>query len=125
MVLQIAPDALPVEHASDPERRQPLRRPDAGAMQHLRRSDRAGAQDHFAFGAGLDNFAALKEAYANDTAILDDQAIDQHVLFETQIGALQRGLQETSRGRPAASALLVDVEIADALIVAGIEIRDF
>ncbi len=43
MVLQIAPDALPVEHGLDPERRQPLRRPDAGAMQHLYRSDRAGA----------------------------------------------------------------------------------
>src|SRR5664279_209214 len=35
MVLQIAPDALPVEYSFDPERRQPVRRPDAGAMQDL------------------------------------------------------------------------------------------
>ncbi len=94
-------------------------------MQHLRRSDRAGAQDHFAFCAGLDGFAAPGKTHADGAPLLDDQAIDQDVLFETQIGALQRGLQEASRGRPAASALLVDVEIADALIVAGVEIRNF
>ena len=93
-------------------------------MQHLYRSDRAGAQDHFALGAGLDGFAALHEAHAGGAAVLDDQAIDQHVLFEPQIGTLQCGLQKTARGRPAASALLVDVEIADALIVAGVEIRN-
>ena len=58
MVLQIAPDALAVEHGLDPKRRQPLRRSDAGAVQHLHRSDRAGAQDHFALGAGLNDFAA-------------------------------------------------------------------
>src|SRR5260370_37658586 len=118
MVLQIAPDALAVEHHLDAKRRQPLRRPDAGAMQHLYRSDRAGAQDHFAFGARLDDFATPDEAHAGAAALLDDQAIDQHLLFEAQIGTLQRGLQKTSRRRPAASALLVDVEIAATFIVA-------
>ena len=59
--------------------------PDAGAMQHLGRSDRAGAQDHFALGAGLDDLAALDEAHADRAAVLDDQAIDQHVLFQPQI----------------------------------------
>ena len=124
MVLQIAPDARPVEHGFDPERRQPFRRPDAGAVQHLDRSDRAGAQDHFAFGARLDHFAALHEAHADGAAVLDDQAVDQHVLFQPQIGAVQYRLQEAARRRPAAAALLVDVEIADALIVAGVEIGD-
>src|SRR6266700_2053532 len=94
-------------------------------MQHLCRSDRTGAQDHFAFCAGLDDFAALNETHAGGAALLDDQAIDQHIFFETQIGTRQRGFQKASRRRPAASALLVDVEIADALIVAGIEIRNF
>ena len=122
MVLQIAPDALAIEHDIDAERRQPVRRPDAGAMQHLHRSDRAGAQDHFALGAGLDDLAALHEAHADRAAVLDDQAIDQHVLFQPQIGAVQHRLQKAARRRPAPSALLVDVEIADALIVAGVEI---
>src|SRR6202043_1656645 len=61
MVLQVAPDALPVEDALDPKWRQPFRRPDTGAMQYLHGSDRAGAQDHFALGAGLDGFAATGE----------------------------------------------------------------
>src|SRR6267378_4447981 len=124
MILQVAPDALPVEHWLDPKRRQPLGWSDAGAMQHLCRSDRARAQDHFAPGAGLDDFAAPSETHSSGAAVLDDQAIDQHVLFETQIGTLQRRLQEPSRCRPAAAALLVYVEIADALIVAGVEIRN-
>ncbi len=125
MVLQIAPDALPVEDDLDPERRQPVRRSDAGAMQHLNRSDRASAQDHFAAGASLDNLATLAEAHPDGAPLLDNQAIGQHVRLKTQIGTVQGGLQETPCRRPAASALLVDVEIADAFIVAGIEIRNF
>src|SRR6266404_1415299 len=93
-------------------------------MQHLYRSDRAGAQDHLAPGAGLSGFASLNEAHPGGASVLDDQAIHQHVFLELKIGAPQRGLQKTSRRRPSASALLVDVEIADALIVAGIEIRN-
>ena len=124
MVLQIAPDALAVEHASDPKRRQPVRRPDAGAVQYLRRADRAGAHDDFALGAGLDHLAALHEAHADRTAVLDHQPVDQHVLFKPQIGTLQCGLEKTPRRRPAPAALLVDVEIADAFIVAGVEIRN-
>src|SRR6202011_4692644 len=89
MVLQIAPDTLAVEHGLDPKWRQPLRGPDAGAMQQLGRSDRAGAQDHFAFGARLQNFAALDKAHAGGATVFDDQPIDQHVLFEAQIATVQ------------------------------------
>ena len=71
MVLQIAPDALTIEHDIDAKRRKPLRRPDAGAMQHLRRSDRAGAENDFAPGASLDRLIALYEAYTDRTAVLD------------------------------------------------------
>ena len=124
MVLQIASDALAVEHDIDAERRQPVGRADAGAVQHLHRSDRARAQNHFALGAGLDDFTALDEAHADGAAVLDDQAIDQHVLFQPQIGAVQHRLEKAARGRPAPAALLVDVEIADAFIVAGVEIRN-
>ena len=122
MVLQVAADAGPVEHGIDAERRKPVGRPDAGAMQHLRRTDRAGAQDDFALGAGLDDLAALHEAHADGAAVLDDQLVDQHVLFQPQVGAVQHRLEEAARRRPASAALLVDVEIARAFIVAGVEI---
>ena len=124
MVLQVAARRPGASSTGvDPERRQPFRRPDAGAMQHLDRSDRAGAQDHLALGARLDDLAALHEAHAGGAAVLDDQPVDQHVRFEPQVGPLQRRLQKAARRRPAPPALLVDVEIADALIVAGVEIR--
>src|SRR4029077_13978653 len=124
VILKISPDALPIEDAINPERSKPFGGRDAGAVQALRRADRARAQDHFAPGAGLHDFAADLEAHAGRAALFDDQAIDQHVRFETQIGAIKRGLEEAARRRPAASALLVDVKIADPFIVARVEIRN-
>ena len=70
------------------------------------------------------DLTALHEAHADRASVLDDQPIDQHVFFEPQIGSLQGRLQKPSRRRPAAAALLVDVEIADAFIVAGVEVRN-
>ncbi len=69
-------------------------------------------------------FVALIEAHADGAAVLDDEPVDQHVLFQPQIGTVQHGFQKPPRGGPAPSALLVDVEIADAFIVAGVEIGD-
>ena len=64
----------------------------------------------------------MHEADADGAAVLDDQAVDQHVLFQPQVGAVQDRLQKAARRRPAPSALLVDVEVADAFIIAGVEI---
>src|SRR4029077_17528075 len=64
MVLQVAPYTRFVERDVDAERREPVGRPDAGPVQHLRRSDRSRTQDDFAPGARLDHLAALHEAHA-------------------------------------------------------------
>src|SRR5438093_1104057 len=61
-------------------------------------------------------------AMVSGAPVLDYQALDQRVLFETQIGPCQRGLEKTARRGPAPAALLVDVKIAHTFIVAGIEI---
>src|SRR3974390_1573582 len=111
MILKISPDALPIEDAFDAKRSKPFGGSDAGAVQDLRRADRARAQDHFAPGAGPQGFAVSFQAHAGGAALLDDQAIHQHVLFEMQIGTTKCGLEEAARRRPAASALLVDVKI--------------
>src|SRR5258708_17001167 len=109
MILEIAPDAVAVEHDIDAERGEPVRRANAGAVQHLGRSDRAGAQDDFALRAGLDDLAAPDKSHADGAPVLDDETLGQHLLFQAQIGAADRGLQETARGRPAPPALLPDV----------------
>ena len=69
-------------------------------------------------------FVPLIKSHADGAAVLDDETVDQHVLFQPQIGAVQHRLEKSPRGGPAPAALLVDVEIADAFIVAGVEIGD-
>ncbi len=54
---------------------------------------------------------------------LEQHLFDQHAGLETEIGAAERGLQEGARRGPAQAALLVDVEVADAGVVAGVEVR--
>ena len=67
------------------------RRAEAGAMQHLHRSDRAGAKDHFALRASIDDLAAAQEPHAGGPAVLDDEAIGQHMFLDAQIAAAKRG----------------------------------
>src|SRR5204862_7725122 len=102
----------------------PVRRADAGAMQQLDRSDRAGAQDDFALRAGLEDLATPEKSHADGAPILDDETVGQHLFFQAQIGAAERGFQKTARRRPAPPALLVDVEIADPFVVAGLAVGD-
>ena len=47
---------------------------------------------------------------------------DRHVGLQPQIGAMQHRFQKAPRRRPAPAALLVDVKIIAAFIVAGVEI---
>src|SRR5690606_284614 len=87
-----------------------------------RRADRAGAENNFAAGARLDLLWPLPEHDADRAAVLDEQAVDQHVGFEPQIWTVQHRLEEAARRRPAPATFLVDVEVADALVVAGVEV---
>src|SRR3974377_806853 len=52
------------------------------------------------------------------------ETLNQTASFQPQIPSMQHRLEEAARRRPAAPALLVDVKVADALIVAGVEIVD-
>src|SRR5581483_912206 len=94
-------------------------------MQHLYRTDRAGRQNHFARRASLKNLAIPVKQDAGRTALLENETIDEHVFLKSQIGALQGGSQKAARRRPTPAALLIDMEIAGAFVVAGVEIRNF
>jgi len=52
------------------------------------------------------------------------EALDQAAGLQPQVGPPERRLQESARRRPAPAALLVDVEITRAFVVAGVEIVD-
>src|SRR5215213_7419667 len=123
MILQITPDTLSIQHRRNAELRQPFRGSYARPVQHLYRSDRARAQDYLALRARLHRFTSLHEPHPHGASLLEHEPIDQHIFFEPQIGPLQSRLQKAARRRPAPSALLIDMEITDALIVAGVEVR--
>src|SRR5207248_4480497 len=82
MILQIAPDAVAVEHDIDAEGGEPVRGADAGAMQQLHRSDRAGAQDDFALRAGLEDLATPEQSHADAPPTLDDETDGQHLFSQ-------------------------------------------
>ena len=122
MVLQVAADARRVADHGDAVLGQPVARPDAGELQDLRRADGACRQDDLALGARLDEPAALAEPDADGAPAFDDHLLDQHAGLQAQVGPAEHGLQEGARRGPANAALLVDVEVADAGVVAGVEV---
>jgi hypothetical protein len=85
MILQVAADALTVEHIIDAERAAiPAAGPTPGAMQDLRRADRAGAEDDLA--ARASGFAALVGSARRAARPFDrNQPVDQHIGFEPQV----------------------------------------
>ncbi len=98
--------------------------PDARQHHDLRRAERAGRHDDLAAATRGARRALLAETYAGGALALEDQALDQATGLQPQVRPLQHRLEEAARRRPAPAALLVDVEIAGAFIVAGIEIGD-
>src|SRR5450631_3389561 len=60
---------------------------------------------------------------ARGTLPVEQHPLDQNPCFKTQVGAMQHWLQEATRCRPAEATLLIDVEVANAGVVPGIEVR--
>src|SRR3954469_5368669 len=55
---------------------------------------------------------------------LEDRALDLDAGLEPEIGPVQHRLEEAPRRAPAPTALLVDLEVGRALVVAGVEVFD-
>ncbi len=124
MILQIGAYARPVEHDGNATLAQMVRRTDAGQQHDLRRTDRAGGENHFAATAREARFAILAPAHADGAFLLEHDAFDQAAGLETQVAAIECRLEKCARRRPAPPAFLVHMKGAAALVVAGIEIGD-
>jgi len=57
------------------------------------------------------------------TLPVEQHPLNQNPCFKTQVVAMQHWLQEATRCRPAEATLLIDVEVANAGVVPGIEVR--
>ena len=100
------------------------RRADAGQQQEMRRTDGARGKDDLAAASRAPRRAVLTPFHRDGAPPLKFEAGDQASRLQPQIGARQHRLEKTARRRPSPSALLVDVEVAGALIVAGVEVGD-
>ena len=67
--------------------------------------------------------AAAPEQDAGRAPVLENRALDLDAGLEPEIGPVQHRLEEAPRRAPAPAALLVDLEVGRALVVAGVEVR--
>ena len=107
VVLQVLADAGQRMQRLDAIVLQHRRIADAGELQQVGRVDRAGRQAHHQPGA-----APAGEGQAQRLGLGP----------ERQVGPVQGGLEEAGRRGPAHAALLVDLEVAAALVVAAVEV---
>src|SRR6185369_8756642 len=97
---------------------------DAGQFEDLHRADRAGREDYLAATARRSAFTVLPPAHADGALAVEHDAFHQALGFQPQVRPAEHRLEKAARRRPAPPALLVDVEDARALVVAGVEIGD-
>ncbi len=128
VVLQVAAHPRQVVRHGDAVRLQQLSRADARELQQLRRIDGTRAQDHVAGGMRGDHLAAVPHLHARAAAGAVRQALQQKPRGlragpHLEIGpAVAGGPQEGLGGVPAPAVLLVDLEIAHALVGAAVEV---
>ena len=128
MVLQIAAYAGQVDHRRDAVLLQKRGRANARQLQNLRRANAAGAQHDFTPGMRRHHLMAVPHLYplAPLAAVgqgFEDQAADLRRGPQLEIRAGVAGRAQKSLGRvPAPALALVHFEIANALVVAAVEV---
>ena len=99
-------------------------RPNPRQLQDLWATDGAGRQDHLARRLQGALLPLLAHHQAGDALAVEHQPLDKRVRLHRQVAPVQHGAQEALGGVPADAGLLVDVEIAAALVVAAVEVLD-
>jgi len=107
VVLQVFADARQVVYHRDVEAFQQGARANPGTLQQLRRSNGAGAYDHFLAGAGFDALFAVADqvSHANGALAVEQYAVSQGVSDDGQVRALL-GLVQVATGGARTAALL-------------------
>ncbi len=98
VILQVRADAGQVEQRRDVHLLKMRSRADAGKHEDLRAIDRACAQDDFAPGADLPERAALPILDAHGVAVLDEDASDEGIGFDLEIGARFHRIEKGAHG---------------------------
>src|SRR5262245_11745015 len=124
MIMQVGTDSRLVERSLNTEFRQLRGRAYPGQHQDVRRADGARCQDHLATAACDALLAILLPPDSGDAPARPLQSFDKATGLKLKVLPMQNRLEESTRGRPTPAALLIDVEVADAFVVAGVEVID-
>ena len=124
VVVQVGAHPRLVEGHRNPKMRELRRRSYAGKHHDMRRTDRAGGKYHLTATSGAPQVAVLAPAHPRRSPSIQFHRFDKTAGFEPKVRPVQDRLQEPACGRPAPAAFLVHVKIANAFIIAGIEILD-
>ena len=122
MILQVPADGREVLRDGDSVGGQRLGVADPRKLQQMRRVHRPGGQDHLPSGRDAPHDAFVLDLDAGDAPAIDEETAHMRLRPQRQVRSRQGGLQEGARRRPAPPAMLVDLEIAAAFIVAAVEI---
>ena len=122
VVLEVAADAREFVHQRDAEILEQAARADAGELQELGRADGAARQDDLAPRRHIGRPALAAELDAECAAPVEADARRLGVGEDGQVRPTHDRAQEGFRCVPAHAALLVDVEVAAALVVAAVEV---
>ena len=122
VVLQVFSDTRQRLAHRNAERLQTFRLTNAGQLQQLRRVDRAGRQDHlFARGHGV-VLPGPAIRHASAALAVKRQRPDLRTRHDGQVRPLRCRAQKALGRVPADAAFLVDLEVADAKVVAAVEV---
>jgi hypothetical protein len=113
MILQILPDAGPVEDHRNAMLLLQLRgRADTREHQKLDRAERPGREDHLSLRTRGFRDAVLPPAHAARARAIEVDLLGEAIRLQPQVLTIEHRLQESTRRRPAPSGLLVDVKIS-------------
>ncbi|MCY1230310.1 hypothetical protein D9M72_427190 [compost metagenome] len=122
MVLQVLAHARQGVAYVDAECAQPFRLADAGQLQQLRCIDRAGGEDDFMPHRRGMRLPAADVLHASAAPSVESERADLRAGDDGQVRALRRAAQEGLGGVPADAAALVHLKVADAEVVALVEV---
>src|SRR4249919_3757775 len=90
----------------------------------VRGADRAGSKNDLTAATGTAQLTTLSPTHPRGALSVQFKSLDEAARFEAKVGPVQHGLQKAARRRPASTALLIDVEITDAVVIASVGVLD-
>src|SRR5262249_8371445 len=84
----------------------------------------AGGKYDFSAATRATRFLILPPTHTADAPAIHLKRFDEAAGFELQVFPVQHRLQKAARRRPSSPALLVDMEITNPLVIAGVEVLD-